>query len=253
MTDPQVRKLEGEAVIEWLRRAAVLSFRYEPNVAGMWMLILGGFFSFIVAGAVAWFADVQALLTKSVILVFAFTGAWLWYRQVWWFRFLVKTYVAVTDEEVLVGTGEEAYALAREALTRDAVKVEEMQRGRLTMVLPLRLQGFAYDVYLFGPFVKLKNLQAFTGLLIQHFYDPEELEAAAEEAEAAEQAVAAEPDRASDDAHDADPTQEEPTQQEPPAPIVEAAKVTAHGPETRELFGVALDPATEVRGRGQDT
>lgn len=247
MTSPLVRRIEGEAVLEWLRRDAVTSFRYEPNVAGMWMLILGGFFGFLAGALVWWFADIQELLTKAIVLVFFFAGGWLWWRQVWWFRFLVKTYVAVAEDEILVGTGKDAFAIPREHLTRDAVKVDDMQRGRLTMALPLRLTGFSYDIYLFGPFVKLKNLQAFTGLLIQQFYDPDELAAI----------------------EDDDPVEPRADYMPDDADLEEAALLAAEahgkkrlpmraprkpkpGLETQEIFGSALEPATEVRGKEED-
>lgn len=179
---PEVRPIEGEEVLAWLRGKDVRSYRYQPNVPGNYFLLT---VALIASGVAILLAVTKGfshwIHITAILALLAFAGSMVG-LVVYWFRFVVRSYVALTDNEILVGFGKSGHVIEREHLTREHVQVERMKAGKYTMVLPIIIGEQSWSVHLIGPFANLKSLQAFIAEMLTQFLEedgPEEVEAEA--------------------------------------------------------------------------
>lgn len=168
---PNVRPLEGEEVLTWLRRNEVRSYRYQPNVPGNYFLLTVA----LIASSVAVLLAVtrgfsRPIHVAAILALLGFAGTMVG-LVVYWFRFVVRSYVALTDDEILVGYGKSGHVIEREHLTREHVQVENMKAGKYTMVLPIVIGDQSWSVHLIGPFANLKALQAFIAEMLMQFLE----------------------------------------------------------------------------------
>lgn len=171
---PFVRPIEGEDLLAWIRRNEVRSYRYKPNVPGNYFLISCALIlSMLAVVLVLWkgFARPIHIVTIMVLLGGAFSLVGL---VLYWFRFVVRSYVALTDDELLIGYGKSGHILQRAMLTRQHVRVEDMKAGNYTMVLPIVVGAQSWRIHLVGPFANLGALQAFIAEMLTQFLEEED-------------------------------------------------------------------------------
>lgn len=171
---PIVQALKGESIVDWVKNNDIKPFRYQPNNTGLWVLIVGGV---ITAAMAIWLYQRSALALPIHFAGFAVLIAatfWQWLIVIRWYGRLVGSYVLLSETEMLVGAGKSAWLVQRTRLTRDHVFVDAMQRGRITMVLPLRIDDWSYDIHLVGPFMNMKELQPFVAEMVSQLMVDEE-------------------------------------------------------------------------------
>ena len=49
----------------------------------------------------------------------------------------------------------------QQTLHKETVKIDNMQRGKLTSVLPIEIGDFSTEIHLFGPYANMRNIQQF--------------------------------------------------------------------------------------------
>lgn len=173
---PQLaRFIEGEAIVEWLKSPGVRAFRYKANVPGAWFLVFSAMAAVALAGFV-WYRSALALAVHKIgffiLLGFALWCLWI---VVHWGFFALRNYVGLSDEYLLVGRGPRAYLVPLARLNRETVRMDRMQRGKYTSVLPIAFDDFKRDIHLVGPFANLQHLQVFIGeLLVQLIEDDDD-------------------------------------------------------------------------------
>lgn len=158
---PTVRYIEKEEVLQWIKREGVRGYRYRPNIPGSWFLIICGVISLAIAAVLANHSGLVLLIHKLGFAVLAGFTLWAFWLVGHWMLFTARNYIGVSDDELLVGRGSRAYVIPRSRLTRETVRVDAMQRGKLTHVLPIEVGTYKKDIHLFGPFANLQNLQQF--------------------------------------------------------------------------------------------
>ncbi|MFT6398480.1 MAG: hypothetical protein ACJAYU_003238 [Bradymonadia bacterium] len=157
----EIKDLKGEEIIEWIRSEKARSFRYKPNVPGAWFLIVSGSVTLGMAALLAYQSGLILLIHKIGFSILTAFTLWAFYTVGRWTLFAVRTYVAVSPEALLIGSGANAKVVPRSSLSTDTVKIENMQRGKLTSVLPIVIGSFKSEVHLIGPFANMNNVQQF--------------------------------------------------------------------------------------------
>jgi hypothetical protein len=164
MTETErVEKLDGDGVRDWLaaRAGSGLSvFRYRANAPGM------VFLGVLAVAAVAGIA-VLALRPGPMIpiqwlacLILGVFAGWCALSIFRWGMFALLSYVALSDDALLVGRGRSATVFPAARLDRSTIAVDQMRRGS-RIELPIELDGVAVRVHLVGPFALLTELNQF--------------------------------------------------------------------------------------------
>ncbi len=178
----EIKDLKGEDIIKWIRSEKARSFRYKPNVPGSWFLIITGSIALGLAALLAYRSGLALLIHKLGFSILSGFTLWAFYTVGRWTLFVVRTYVAVSEEALLIGSGAKAKVVPRAALSTDTVKIENMQRGKLTSVLPIEIGAFKSEVHLIGPFANMNNVQQFIAEILAALLptDEDAVEATAE-------------------------------------------------------------------------
>jgi hypothetical protein len=172
----QITSMRGEEIISWIRAEKARSFRYRPNVPGSWFLIISGSICLGMSAFLAYRSGLALLVHKIGFGFLAGFVLWSFYTVGRWTLFSVRTYVAVSDKALLIGSGSRANLVPRDLLSQETVKIENMQRGKLTSVLPIEIDSFRSEVHLIGPFANMKNVQQFIAEILSALLPPEEEE-----------------------------------------------------------------------------
>lgn len=163
----QVRYIEKEAILTWIRSEGVRGYRYKPNVPGSWFLIITGLIILGVAALLAFQSGLALFIHKLGFAILVGYTLWAFWITAHWNLFAVRNYLGVSDTELLVGRGSRAYLIPRSRLTREAIQMDKMQRGKLTSVLPIVVDNYKKDIHLIGPFANLDNVQQFIADILE--------------------------------------------------------------------------------------
>ena len=177
--EASIRYIEGDDVLDWIKQPGSHTFRYKSNVAGFYFLGVMGSLS-------AAFAIWTLVRTKLLLLHnWVFFGAsaifaiWCAWTVLHWGMFAVRSYVGISSESLLIGRGHRAYLVPTSRLNKETMDVGEMQSGKYTMVLPLKVDHLKTKVHLVGPFAVLEHLPSFTGEVLTYLLSADELQALA--------------------------------------------------------------------------
>jgi pheromone shutdown protein TraB len=163
-----VQKLEGEEIIDWLKKGDAVTFRYKANKAGLWVMFFFGLAAFVVAGFLLARSDLALLIHKAAFSVLALFGGWCWWKPIRWGIFAVRSYVALSPDKILIGSGKKAELIDLEQINPETVDLENMQTSLYTNVLPVKIGTFESQIFLVGLYVHLEELEAFMGEILQH-------------------------------------------------------------------------------------
>ena len=167
-----ITTLKGEEIISWIRGQKARSFRYQPNVPGAWFLIITGIIALTMAAFVIYRSGLALWVHKIGFAFLAGYVLWAFNTVGRWTLFVVRTYVAVSDDSLLIGSGSKASVVPRALLSQETVRIENMQRGKLTSVLPIEIGKFKSEVHLIGPFANMRNVQQFIAEILAALLPP---------------------------------------------------------------------------------
>ena len=169
------RYIEGDAIVAWLQSEGVRAFRYKANVPGAWFLVFSAAAAAALAGFVWYRSHLALAVHKAGFFILLGFALWCLWVVIHWGFFALRNYVGLSSTELLVGRGPRAYLIPLSRLNRDTVRMDRMQRGKYTSVLPIAFDDFERDIHLVGPFANLQHLQIFIGeLLVQLIEDDED-------------------------------------------------------------------------------
>ncbi len=170
----QVRYIEKEEILRWIKSEGVKGYRYRPNIPGSWFLIITGLILLVVASWLAYWSGLALFIHKLGFAVLAGYTLWAFAIVGHWSLFAVRNYLGVSERELLIGRGSRAYLIPRSRLTRDSIRMDKMQRGKLTSVLPIEVGTYKKDIHLIGPFANLQNVQQFIADILESLLSDDE-------------------------------------------------------------------------------
>ena len=156
-----VRRLEGDEVVAWIRARTLRGYRYEARSGFSWTLIAIGGAAAVAAFVLASQSGLALWVHRGGFAVLLLVALYTWLLVARWSFFVVRSYVALADDALLVGRGSRAWVVPNERLTRDAIALEGILRGGVTSQLPLVFPEAELRVHLVGPLAQLKNVQRF--------------------------------------------------------------------------------------------
>ncbi len=167
-----IRLIRDEEILAWVKQDDTHTYRYKGNIPGFYVLLAAGGITLIGGVAVAiWLPFESRLILAALLGLFTIWSYWTVFH--WWI-FSIRNYVGLNDDEFLVGRGSKAYVIPTSRLTREAVDVTLMRRGKYTGVLPIRVDHLKLAVHLYGPFSNLDQLPEFTANVLSYLMDDEE-------------------------------------------------------------------------------
>ena len=194
----QVRLIQKEEILAWIKADGVRGYKYRANVGGAWFLIIVGAITLGLGAFLAYRTGLAFFIHKLGFAILAGFTIWAFWLVGHWMLFSVRNYIGVSDSALLIGRGSRAYLVPRSRLNRDTVKFNEMQRGKLTSVLPIEIGTYKAAIHLFGPMANMVNVAQFVADVLESLLGDDSDEASIAEPEA----DAPEPDdAASDEAH----------------------------------------------------
>ena len=178
-----IRLIQGEEILDWIKEEQNFTFRYQGNIPGFYFLVFVGMVAVGIAiyhAATAGFSSAQSWIIFSILLL---AGGYSWLTVFHWALFAARSYVGISEEELMIGRGPKAYLIPTSRLDKDTIDMTDMKRGKYTMVLPVKVDHLKTKVHLVGPFAHLKNLPSFTGEVLTYLLGDEDEEEGAGAAE----------------------------------------------------------------------
>ncbi|TVR03656.1 MAG: hypothetical protein EA398_04225 [Deltaproteobacteria bacterium] len=192
-----IRFLEGEeAILGWLRQGGVRTFRYRINRPGFIFLGILSFFA-VLAAALLWRRSglVLPIHWAGFTVLMAFTS-WCTWTISRWTLFAHRHYIGLTDHEVLLGRSRTGLAIPRSRISSHTFGIDRMEKGRVSVSIPIEVEDHHDRIHLFGPFANLEFIEPFMEEMLHDLKrnaeddDPEsEASAAGERIEDGERAV----------------------------------------------------------------
>ena len=167
-----IRLIRDEEILAWIKQANTHTFRYKGNIPGFYVLLGAGALTLILAVVIAIWLPFESHLIVAAL--FALFTVWAYWTVFHWWLFALRNYVGLNEEEFMVGRGSKAYVIPTSRLTRDAVDVTLMRRGKYTGVLPVKVDHLKLSVHLYGPFANLDQLPEFTANVLSFLMDDDD-------------------------------------------------------------------------------
>lgn len=161
-----VHELNGQEIIDWLRSSSGVTFRYKANKPGMWIMFFLGVLVFVVSAVLVYRTTLALPIQKFAFSMLFVFGIWCWYKPIRWGLFSVRSYVALSPSQMLIGSGKKAKLIELSQITPETVDLEAMQKSLYTSVLPIRIDDFRADVFLVGLYVHLEGVERFISELL---------------------------------------------------------------------------------------
>jgi hypothetical protein len=168
------RRLKGEEIVTWVRRPGIRSFRYRPNVAGFWIVVLFALFALGASWAMIHWTGLTRLADKVSFVIAVSIGIYSLVSAIVGIRFSIKSYIAVSPDELLIGEGSDAWALPLERLTRDTLRFDRMDAKRYSSSLPIEMDDARLSVHIAGAFSTLREPQGFIAQLLEIMVENDE-------------------------------------------------------------------------------
>ena len=161
-TPAPAREIQGEdAILAWLRQGNVRTFRYKVNKPGFIFLAILALFAAVGALALLMRSGLAlAIHWAGFSVLMGFTTWCMWIISRWMF-FAHRNYIALTDHELMIGYAQTGLVIPRSRINTATLGVERMQKGRISVTIPLEVDGHRRDLHLFGPFANLEYIEPF--------------------------------------------------------------------------------------------
>lgn len=168
------RKLSGEEVVAWIRRPGIKSFRYRPNVVGFWAIVLFGGLSLLASYLMIRWSSLATVADKISFVIAVSIGLYAISSAILGVRFSIRSYLAMSSDELLVGEGPDAWAIPLERLNRDTLRFDRMDAKRYSSSIPVELDGLSLSIHIAGVFSILRSPQGFMAELLEVMLNNEE-------------------------------------------------------------------------------
>lgn len=166
--DGGVREISGEdEILAWFRTPGIRTWRYRMYRPGVWSLgVVIGLASVVALILGVWSGLAFAIhqIAFVLLLAIAFAAASLLVRRI---LFRYRSYVALSEEELLLGRGGQAVVIPRGLLSVEVLRLGEVQRSSVRGALPIEVAGQRYEIHLVGPLVHLLHIEALMGELLR--------------------------------------------------------------------------------------
>ena len=164
----KIQLLTGGAVEESLEIDGVHRiFRYVLNKPTIGVLLLAGLLFFL-AAAVLFFGPGLGGGFTAAFLIAIVVGISFFSMASFWGNFTNKTFIAVSEEFLFVGSDERAWRVHWSLVTRESLNMEELQLSRFQGRMVLSAGGQEIDIPLFTPFAYLEDIEALIFEMLKH-------------------------------------------------------------------------------------
>lgn len=168
------RRLSGDEIVTWVRRPGIRSFRYRPNVPGFWIVVLFALFALGASAAMIYWTGLTRLADKASFVIAVSIGIYSLVSAIVGIRFSIRSYIAVSPDELLIGEGSDAWALPLDRLTRDTLRFDRMDAKRYSSSLPIEMDDAKLSVHIAGAFSVLREPQGFIAQLLEIMVENDE-------------------------------------------------------------------------------
>lgn len=168
------RRISGEDVIHWIRRPGIKSFRYRPNVVGFWAIVLFGALSLLASYLMIRWSSLAAISDKVSFVIAVSIGLYAIVSAIVGVRFSIRSYIAMSPDELMVGEGPDAWVLPLSRLNRETLRFDRMDAKRYSSSIPLEMDELSLSIHIAGVFSVLRSPQGFMAELLEVVLNNEE-------------------------------------------------------------------------------
>lgn len=183
-----VQLLDENGVNEALQEGDVEVFRYQLNRVGYTIVLLVGGLMLAGAGYIWWGTGLAENFWTAVFAGLTAGGLGLSIHAAYWYAFSSVHFVAVSDQKLVVGRQQKAWAIDWSVLDAEALGFEEMNNTAMRGALDVHVGGQDIKIHLYNAYVFLEDIQGFIFSLLKRLQQKQS--AGGEQADNADEAAA---------------------------------------------------------------
>lgn len=162
-----VQLLDAKGVDEALQEGGVDVFRYQLNRLGYTLVVGIGGIMLAAAGYLWWQFGFDQNLWIAIFAGLAAGGLAISIHAAYWYAFAGTHFVGVSDDKLLVGREEKAWAIDWSVLDPKSLGLQDMNLSPTKGALEVNVGGEEIKLYLYNAYVFLEDIQALMSSLLQ--------------------------------------------------------------------------------------